>query len=250
MRGPKVFLIIFIFIQVAFNSNAQVLTDSSMHQVKKTKMLDHYLGLQANQLFKQFLNLDASNTIVRNPYLLTYFVYYSKWHLGIQGGFNYDYRQTKDNLSPSDLHTTVNNVFYRFGVVRNYALGKKWEATTGLNYVGNSMLNRTIAVSVVHSNGTITDSTSTISTTTSKRKGGELQLSLGLHLSEHVMLFTEAAFHFYTDSDKSNVLISETVTNTAFPENDAYTLTASNTDTKESIFDISLPLALFLTIKF
>ncbi|HKR07137.1 MAG TPA: hypothetical protein VJY62_21045 [Bacteroidia bacterium] len=250
MKGVKKFFIIFLFAFTGFNSNAQQAADSSAQQVKKTKMLHHYIGLQANQLFKQFLNLDATNTVVSNPYLFTYSVYYSKLHLGIQGGFGYDYKRTKDNLSPSDLQTTVNNIFYRYGIVRNYALGKKWEATTGLNYVGNSKLNRTLAVSVVHSNVTITDSTSTISTTVSKRKGGELQLSLGLHISEHVMLFTEASFHYYVDRDKSNVLISESITNSALPENDTFILTTSNSDTREAVFDIRLPLALFLTIKF
>jgi len=251
MGRIKFFILISIFTFLAFSGNAQQMADS-VPQVKKHKAFNHYVGLQANQLFKQFLNLDANGTIVKNPYLLTYAVTYSKLHLGIQGGFGYSYSLTKDKLSPSDLQSKVNNVFYRGGIFRNYIIGKKWEATTGVNYVGYYKLNRTVAFSVIHSGtgNVVTDSTATISTDLSKRKGTELQLSLGFHLSEHIMLFTEASFHYYMVRSKSNVLVSETVTNSDIPENDTFTLSTTNSDNEDASFDISLPLVLFLTIKF
>ena len=259
MKGTEKFFIISFFVLAAFNSNAQQVDSTTLagkdvvpaaQHGKKSKVFNHYIGLQANQLFKQFLNLDAANTVVKNPYLLTYTVSYSRLHLGIQGGFGYTYDLSKDKLSPTALQTTLNNVSYRGGIFRSYALGKKWEAFTGVNYVGNYKLNRTVAFSVVHSNNTITDSTYSVSTSVSKRKGAELQLSLGFHISGHIMLFTEASLHYFIERDRSNVLVSQTVTHTDFPENDTFTLSSSNSDTEDVRFGIIEPLALFLTIKF
>jgi len=237
----KIFIAL-LFSTGAFYSNAQ----EAEHPVK----FNHYIGIQANELFKQLINLNTSNTAISNPYLLTYSVISTKYNLGVEAGFGFNYHNTKDNLSPTSPQSKISDSFYRFGIVKNFMLGKKWEATAALDYAGSYQTDKTVAIEVTNFGGSQTDSTATISTSVIKSNGGGVKLGLGFHLSDHIMLSTEGSLYYLTASNKNNVLVAETVTVTNFPENDTYTLSSSNSDTKNSDFEITVPVAIFLVIKF
>jgi len=215
-----------------------------------TKKFDHYIGVQANQLFRQILNLNASNTAITNPYLITYSVHSVKcggW--GVNAGFGYDFHDILNNLTPTNQESKINDLFYRVGVGRKVKIGKRFEAGYGVDYVGTYQLDKTFSGSVTTS-GNQTDSTASISTSKTTTSGYGVQVTLGFHLSDHILISTEATYYRLKSRQISNVLNSEIITNTSFPSNDSATLSSSNNDITHSDFTFSIPVALFLVLKF
>lgn len=218
-------------------------------QPDSTKLLNHYIGIQANQLLKQLINLNNNNVAISNPYLLTYSLFSAKYNWGIETGFGYNYRRSKDKLTAADQESKISEAFYRFGIAKKFSVGKKWETSIGLDYAGSYQLDKTFTFTVTDF-GTQKDSTATVSTTIEKSKGGGIQLRLVFNISSHILLGTETTFYYETTNKKSNVIVSDTFTRTDFPELNTYTLSASNTETEEAAFNITLPVAIFLTVKF
>jgi hypothetical protein len=62
--------------------------------LNESKRFKHFVGLQANALFRQILNFSGANTPVNNPYLLTYSVVTPKKGWGIDAGLGYTYNKT------------------------------------------------------------------------------------------------------------------------------------------------------------
>jgi len=238
-----------IFLCCIFSALFIATTSASAQQADTTKILHHYVGIQANQLLKQLINLNNTNTLISNPYLLTYSLYSARCHWGIETGFGYNYQRSKDKLSTADQESKINETFYRFGIAREFGMGKRWMASAGIDYIGSYQLDKTFSFTVTEFIPQ-KDSTASVSTTITKVKGEGVQLRLAYALSSHIMLSTEATFYFTTTNKKSNVLVSDTFTNTSFPDQNFYTLSSSNTETEESAFNITVPVAIFLTIKF
>src|SRR5258705_1627049 len=80
-------------------------------EIVKVKILNHYLGVQANQLFRQLINLNTGSTVISNPYLLTYSVYSVKYKWGLQAGFRYNYYRVMDTESPTNHESNINHLF-------------------------------------------------------------------------------------------------------------------------------------------
>jgi hypothetical protein len=205
--------------------------------------------VQANQLFRQLINLNNTNTIISNPYLLTYSLFSARHGWGIETGFGYNYQRSKDKLTAADQESKINEAFYRFGIAKKFSMGKRWEASLGIDYAGSYQLDKTFAFTVTEFS-TQKDSTAAISTSVIKTKGGGAQVRLAFAISTHIMLATEATLYYATTGKKNNVLFSDTFTNTGFPEQDTYTISSSNTETEEAAFNITIPVAIFLTVKF
>src|SRR5690349_13650566 len=93
-----------------------------------TKVLDHYVCVQANQLLRQIINLNNSSTVVSNPYLLTYGLFLSKCQWGVEGGVGYNYQRVKDKLSVTGQESKINDLFYRFGISKKIGIGRRWQA--------------------------------------------------------------------------------------------------------------------------
>ena len=222
---------------------------AAAQQTDSTKLFNHYIGIQANQLLKQLINLNNNNVAISNPYLLTYSLFSSKYNWGIETGFGYNYKRSKDKLTAADQESKISESFYRFGIVKKFSIGKKWETSIGIDYAGSYQLDKTFAFTVTDF-GTQKDSTASVSTSITKSKGGGIQMRLVFNISTHILLGTETTFYYETTNKKSNVIVSDTFTRTDFPELNTYTLSASNTETEEAAFNITLPVAIFLTVKF
>jgi hypothetical protein len=212
--------------------------------------LNHYIGVQANQLIKQIINLNNNNVAISNPYLLTYAVFSSKHKWGVTAGFGYTYRRSKDKLASADQESKINESFYRAGIARKFSVGKRWEASLGLDYIGSYQLDKTFTFSVVEFGNQQKDSTASVSTSVAKISGGGLNLGLTWQVSRRVFLGTEMTLYYSTTNRKSNVLVSDTFTNANFPEQNMYTLSSANTETEDAEFNTTLPVAIFLMIKF
>ena len=96
---------------------------------EETKMFNQYIGVQANQLFRQIINLNNNNnTAINNPYLLTYSINLTKCGWGIQAGIGYNYQKITDKDLPVGRETKFSDLSYRIGIGRKVRLGKKLEA--------------------------------------------------------------------------------------------------------------------------
>lgn len=235
-------LLLCCFLAATFHAHAQ--------EKDTTKIFDHYIGVQANQLLKQIINLNNSTVAVDNPYLLTYSLFSSKYKWGIEGGFGYNYKRSKDELSSTNQESKINDSFYRFGIGRKFHMGKRWEAALTADYVGSYQLDKTFSFSVTEFGNGQKDSTASVSTSLVKSKGEGLTLHLAFAFSRHVMMGTELSMYYTKTSTKSNVLVSDTFTSELFPEQNTYTISASNSDVSETDFEITLPVAIFLIVKF
>ena len=215
----------------------------------QTKYVNHYVGVQANQLLKQLINLNGSSAPVNNPYLLTYGIFSSEINWGVELGLGLNYFHTTDNLSPSDHETKLNQMFYRLGVARKFEIGKRWEAGIALDYTGSSQNNTTFSFSVFDFNGQ-KDSTSTLSETKVKSSGFGPRLNIRYGLTKYIFLGTEMTFYYSKANNKSDITVTEVFSNSNFPGDNFVDTSNSKTDVDEKSFDMTLPVAIFLIVKF
>jgi len=220
--------------------------ESDSLKIKKT---DQYVGVQVNQLIRQLIDLNNSNNILTNPYLLNYGIYSAKSNWGIEVGFGFNYQKVKDNISSTNQETEFNNSFYRVGIARKFEMAKRLESGLALDYIGSYQLNKTFSFSVTEFNG-FSDSTNTSSTSKIKSSGCGLRAHLRYGISKHIFIGTEMTCYYTKTHNKTNVIVSETFTDNFDPDNNTSTIDTSNTDVDESHFVMSLPVAIILLIKF
>ena len=79
-------------------------------------------------------------------------------------------------------------------------------------------------------------------------KGLGAQLNLGFHVTENIILGTEATYYYTKSKQKQNIIVTETLTPT-FGDPTVNTLN-TNLDTDVSKFTFTVPVAIFLIVKF
>jgi len=213
----------------------------------RPKKFDHYIGVQANQLIKQLINLSNNNAAINNPYLLTYGIFFSECGYGLQAGIGYNYQQTEDKI-PINRISKIDELFYRIGVGRKIIIGKKWQLGYGLDVVASRQFDKTTSSSVTDFGSSI-DSSSSVSSSLTTSLGYGAQVNLAFHISEKIMLSTEATYYYSKSKVKQNVFATDKFTN-SFPASTTESSTNSNTETDKKTFSFSIPVALFLVIKF
>ncbi len=231
-----------VFILSICYSYAQ--TDST-----QTKKINHYIGIQANPLFRQIINLNNNNSnAVINPYLLTYSFIFSKCGWGIQTGIGYNYSVTADKDAPANHQSKINDLFYRAGVGRKIVLSKKFEAEFSLDVAGDYRNDRTFSMSVTNFGSGSSDSVATTVTSNITSIGGGIRGGLNFYLSPKILLGTEANYYYLISPQKQNIFIKETITQPGFATNS--TSTNENQSIDNSKFSLTLPAVLFLIVKF
>lgn len=218
-------------------------------QADSAKMFDHYIGLQANQLIKQIINLNSNNnSSIDNPYLLTYGIYLSRCGFGIEAGAGYNYKKITNSDLPGDRESKINNLFYRIGVGRKVMAGKRIVAGYHLDFAGDYQSDKTFSSQVTNFGNTV-DSSATHVTTQIKSYGPGARLSLGFYLAKRLLIGTEVTYYFVKSTEKQNILVTTTTT-IAFNNTVTTGTTNSNLKTKTETFNFTIPVALFLIVKF
>ncbi len=225
-----------------FNCHAQ-------DEVPDGKMFNYYVGVQANQLLKEIINLNSSSAAIENPYLIIASAYSPKCGWGINTGFGFSYQDISDQLAPSDHESKINNSFYRVGIGRKVMISKKFEVGYGFDYTGNYQYDQTFSNSVTNL-GNSQDSTISTSVSKTTTTGYGLQVTLGFHITEKIIISTEATYYYTKSAVKTNVILTDYFTDFFNPSNDATTLSSSNSSTIVKNYTFTLPVALFLVIKF
>src|SRR5687768_16681111 len=95
-------------------------------ETERSKLIDHYIGVQANQLLRQIINFSSSSvTATDNPYLLIYSANLVKSGWGLQAGMGYNYQKIEDKEAPGNRASKFNDFFGRIGLGKKLKLGKK-----------------------------------------------------------------------------------------------------------------------------
>src|SRR5258705_8055723 len=162
---------------------AFVLPVQAQSNDEKPRLLNHYAGVQINQLLKQIINLNTNQVPFTYPYLVTYSVNSLKYGWGVNAGFGYNYQHFLDKNSPANHETKINDLFYRAGIGKRFMLSKKFTANAGLDYVGQYKINKTVTSSVID-NGFQTDSSTSSSVTKEKGSGYGAQLAVNFYITE------------------------------------------------------------------
>jgi len=238
----KKYLLTIVFLSSICYSYAQ--TDST-----RIKKINHYIGVQANPLFRQIINLNNNNSnLVTNPYLITYSLIFSNCGWGIQAGVGYNYQVIADKDAPANHESKFNDLSYRVGFGRKVTLSKRFEAEFALDLAGDYKNDKTFTLSVTDFGSGFSDSVATTVSSKTQSIGGGLRGGLNFYLSRRVILGTEANYYFMRSPVRQNINVEETFTEVGVPP--TVTLTNQNQTINNSKFSLTLPAVLFLIVKF
>ncbi len=221
--------------------NCSAQSDSTAQ--KKEKKIDHYIGVQVNDLVRQVFNFNNNSTSTNtNPYQVTYSINSAKKGWGIRLGFGYNYKSASTNDGITVARTNIDDMRARIGIEKAFRLSKKWSAGAGIDFVYNDDNDHTLStVSTTFGTGTGTGTTTTTRTTDTRTlvssKGGGPQAWLRYNISQRVLIGTEASF-YYVNGSQSNKITIDGVSNT--PKISNY-LSAGT---------FSLPVVLFVNVRF
>jgi hypothetical protein len=239
----KKLIVLAAFLSCLLTSFAQS-TDSD-NQPKYTQ----YIGVQANELIKQIVNLNNSSTVITNPYLLTYTILSNKCGWGIEAGLGINYQDTQNKVPVSD-ESKNNDYNFRIGICKKFKIGKRFEAGFGLDIIYNYSDDVTTSSTSTVSGG-FTDSSSTVTTTKITGIGFGPQLYLGFNISQRVILGTEVSYYYTSSTQKENVFNTDTQIEVSGNQT-ITTSTSSNSNLETDIksLSFSFPTVIFLIVKF
>ena len=224
------------------------LTASAQTDSVETKKFSHCIGLQANLLIKQILNLNSSNAEIENPFLLIYSINNNKTGFGIHAGLGFEYNQIIDKGEPLNRQTRFQNLNYRIGIEKKFLLGQRFEGGGAIDFVGLYSLDKTFNITANSNGFSFADTSKTTVTDKTVGLGGGLQLSLTYAITKKILIGTEASMYFTTQSFKENILIIRTITE--FNNNQQSTSTTNfNSETKNEGFNLTVPVAIYLIVK-
>lgn len=239
----------FKFLMVAACSAVLSLNCFAQSDTMHEKKFNHYVGFQANLLLKQLFNFSNTNTVINNPYLLVYSIAFADCGWGAHAGIGYTYKKTLDKGAPVGRESKTNDFFYRIGAEKRFSIGKRFSGTASLDFTASNQLDKTLSKSVTSTGSVIDSSTTTVTGRTSSIGGGP-RVFLGYQITERLILATEATMYYSAQKQKQNILVIDIQTD-LFNNIDPVT-TASNLNTETDVygFSFTVPVSLFLIVKF
>lgn len=218
---------------------AQDTTDT----VKKSKIFDHRIGVQANELIRQVFNFNNStvNTL-NNPYLLTYSLTLAKPGIGLRLGIGPDYSTFNNDDGVTKVENNINKLNARAGLEKIFILSDKWSAGAGIDVIFSN------DVSYSKTQVRSFDSALTDIATKEKSIGYGAMGWLRYHISPRIHIGTETSFYYRTGNVKQKIEITRKVN--TFPNGNTTQTTTDEVDNKlkEGIF--RLPMVFYLVVMF
>jgi hypothetical protein len=192
-------------------------------QSDSLKKVNQYVGIQANQLFRQLFNFGGTSTPINNPYLLTYSLNSANTGWGFAVGLGYTHSQFEEGDLFNPVETTINDFFFRIGVDRKTLIGKRWLLGFGFDLIRESLKNET------KSNSFFGDFKSE---TKSSVFGFGPRMGLNFLITPRILVGTEATYYFKRTKETQKV-------------------TDLNTQTERfRDFSLLVPAVLYLNVKF
>ncbi len=232
-----------------FVSTAVTAQDDNVQSLAlpKTKKLNHQVGVQMNELVRQVFNFNGNNNNVNNPYLLIYSLNFANSGWGIRAGVGPNFNKFTENDGVTDRENDINSIKARLGFEKSFRLSKRWSAGAGLDGLFGTEDNKTIT------KVTSFDTTTTEIKTSTETIGGGAMAWLRYHVTEHVVIGTEASFYYTTGKEKQEVKITQRGGITPGPGpiiTPPFTTTTTTFDNKIANGVFSLPVVFYLIVKF
>ena len=211
-------------------------TDTAQHK------LQHQLGFQANALIRELIPVNPSETTALvNPFALIYSINSTKHGWGGRLGIGYSQETRNTNDGVSAIKATTTGYSGRLGFEKLIKLSERWTTGVGVDGVITNTQNKTNTI--VQS----FDSTRTNIVSNSQRFGGGVMGWLRFAATKNILIGTETSFYYLFGADKSTVTISRK----DFSQPDFPTITTTTkTDDQNSEAKLTLPVAVYLIIRF
>jgi hypothetical protein len=210
---------------------------------KSEQSYDQTVGVQLNDLIKQVLNFNNStSTTPVNPYLLTYSINSHKTGWGLRFGVGYNYSSTSSDDGITAASTQLNDLALRLGIEKSFKLSDKWSAGVGIDAIFNS--NNDVTSTTVESGDTTTTATKTVIFS----YGGGPMAWLRYHVTDKILIGTEASFYYETGTQNNTV---DVTTTSSFGGGGSVT-TTTETDSKPTVSQgtFTSPVVFFIMVKF
>jgi hypothetical protein len=212
------------------------------------KNVDQYIGIQINQLVRQIFNFGNNNTAINNPYLINYSAVFGPKKIGFNIGTGYTFDEIKTGDATNELTTKVNNTFFRIGFEKKSSLGKNWLFSFGADILLDKQKDESTSKITFGGNGKIVTTTSS----TVKGTGFGPRIMLSYHISNRILIGTEATYYYKSIKD-----VGEVVTATTSREFDPQTGMERNVtrtertenDDKLKKLQFNVPAVLWLHVK-
>ena len=212
---------------------------------KKERATVQYIGAQMNPLIRQVLNFTNSTTgSVVSPYYFTYNINSRKTGWGLRAGVGYNFSSTSTNDGITAATTKINNLHARIGLEKEFVLSSKWSAGAGLDFI------------YVNNNNNTSSTISSFDTSTTTTKdvtigyGGGPMAWLRYHLTEHLLIGTEASYYYTTSMDKSTIDVTKSsvdpLTGQYIPPFTTETVSKPTLNNGNT----TLPITIYLIVKF
>lgn len=185
--------------------------------------INHYWGLQANQLLKQLFNFSDNDEPSGNPYVLTYTFNTVSTGSGMSFGLGYQSGTVEDNNLGQKRTTKTSDINFRMGYEKKTTFGKRWILGRGVDV----LLNRSVDKTDVDNGGLNSEF---------KTNGWGFgpRMSVSFAIAEQVLIGTELSWYY-----------QQWKTEGKFPS-----VPNSSTEEKEKSFRLQMPTAVFLTLRF
>ena len=215
--------------------------------VKKNIGYDQYVGVQLNGLIRQVFNFNNSTSSTNvNPYLLNYSINSRRTGWGLRFGIGYNYNSTTSDDGITATTTKLNDLELRLGIEKAFKLSKKWSAGIGIDGVYNTNDDNT--------KSTVTSSDTTITNTKSNvySYGGGAMGWLRYHVTDKIMIGTEASFYYTTGKQKQTIDQTEKLFEPNGSGGGSESITTSETKTNNNVSQgiFSSPIVFFIVVKF
>jgi opacity protein-like surface antigen len=206
-----------------------------------------YVGLQANQLLRQLFSF-GNSTAVNNPYLLTFSVNRDSVGPGLNLGIGYTFDEVKTGDAVFERVTKLNTLAFRIGYDYKYALSRKFITSAGIDF----LVRRSSSDSEVTSNDQFNKSKIN-SNNKDTGFGFGPRATLNYHLTDRLLIGTEATWYF-TSSKNTSKVVSK-FTTTEFDPITGQQIKVNHTETTESDDDLkklefNVPAVIYLILRF
>jgi hypothetical protein len=225
---------------LTLNSFAQ--SDSS------SRRFEHYIGVQANQLFREIFSVRENASEINNPYLINYSVVSARSGMGINAGLGYIFNEFKTGDAANERETTNNNFFFRIGFETKFNVGKAWQVGVGADALIDNQKNKTISNSNTGFGKISAETNDKISAL-----GTGPRLNINYRISQRVLVGTEASYYYRSRRIKENSKITTTARefdpNTGTERDVTRTELSDNEDKSKNIL-FNVPAVIWLVLKF
>lgn len=220
-----------------------IIAQSESDVENETDKFDHYGGVQVNPLLRQVLSFGETEEVM-NPYLAVYTLRFNSSNFAISAGFGHSKQRTEDD---DGLTATTSDFSVRAGAGQQFKLNEKFELGYAFDLLYSDQTTSTITAQVVDF-GAGEDSTYTETKSTESGFGAGLRVNLMFHISESILIGTEASYNYLRSTEKFHFYSENHLSQQNQPPQ--VTVTSDNEKEEKHNYGFNLPMALYLIIKF